>query len=103
MYHPAAGVRLDNKGVLRVQRTWGFYQSTTRDYNNVRRYNVRWHRDINAAINMLKLFTQLYHEGTVPEQFLRSTAKDQLHRPVALRYKYKLAKQRMRWWKSLFE
>ncbi len=45
MYHPAAGVRL-----LPV---------TTRDYNNVRRYNVRWHRDINAAINMLKLFTQL--------------------------------------------
>ncbi len=52
---------------------------------------------------MLMLFImQLYHEGTVPEPVVRSTPKDQLHRTVALRYKYKWdkTKQRLRRWTS---
>ena len=83
MYHPAAGVRRDRQGKLHVRRPFGFYQSSMPGYH------VRWHRDINAAINMVKLFRQQYHDGTVPEEFLRGTARDDLVNPESLRYKYR--------------
>lgn len=94
MYHPAAGVKIDRNGKKHLNRSWGFYQSTMPDYH------VRWHRDINAALNMLKLFRKLYHDGDVPEAFLRATPREQLTRPEALRYRYKwleLAKRHSRW------
>ena len=90
MYHPAAGVKADRHGVERVNRPWGFYQSSKPGHH------VRWHRDINAAINMLKLFRALYHDGDVPWQFWRSTKKEQLERPVSLRYNYRWLKPALR-------
>lgn len=99
MFHPASGVKRDRNGVLHVKRVWGLYQSSKPGHH------VRWDQDINASINMFKLFTQLYHEGTVPTPFLRATPKDQLERPVALRYKYKWDKaaHRLQRWTAASE
>lgn len=83
MFHPASGVRLDRNEVLRVRRVFGLYQSSLPGHH------VCWHRDINAAINMLKNFLSLYHDGFVPVEFLQSTPRDELLQPDSLRYAYR--------------
>lgn len=88
MYHPAAGVKVGSDGELHVNRPWGFYQASLSRTEWPTPHHVRYHRDINAAVNMLKLFRQLYHHGDRPVEFLHSTPKEDLLRPAALDYKY---------------
>jgi hypothetical protein len=98
MYHPAAGVKEGSDGKLHVNRPWGFYQATL---PGEAPQHVRYHRDINAAVNMLKLFRQLYHEGDVPLPFLQATPRTELLLPAALRYKYAQRRGSRRLWRTM--
>lgn len=83
LYNPVGGTYKDKQGVMRPRRVHGHMQASFPGFN------VRWNRDINAAINILKLFHALYKDGEVPWEFRRSTDKAELVSSPAARYKYK--------------
>lgn len=98
MYHPVNGVKKGRDKKRRINRLWGFYQASRR------KYHVRWHRDVNAAINMVMIFKSLHFRGCKPTPFLRSTKRGdaKLDVPHANGYRYARrddGKKRLkRWW-----
>ena len=82
MYNPPRGVYKDRKGVLRLRRVHGHMQCSFPGHS------VRWHRDVNAAINLLENFKHLYKHGELPLEFRRSTDRANLLRSPAADYKY---------------
>ena len=82
MYHPPGGVKKDRTGVERIRRVFGHKQCSFPGFS------VRWNRDINAAINILKAFIYLYEHGELPWEFRRSTDAASLVCCPAADYKY---------------
>jgi hypothetical protein len=82
MYNPPGAVKKDRKGVLRLRRVHGHMQCSFPGHS------VRWNRDINAAINILKNFHHLYVHGELPWEFRRSTDHTSLLRSPAADFSY---------------
>jgi len=86
-----ACVKLNKSGERCLVRPWGQKQSTSDAVlPNGQRYNMRWHRDVVAAVNMLRLFYHLLVDKRLPLAFHRSTDKDTLVKSRACRRVYQL-------------
>ena len=86
-----ACVKLDKNGERCIVRPWGQKQSTSDEVlPGGQRYNMRWHRDVVAAINILRLFYHLLVHKQLPTAFKRSTDKDTLVQSRACRRVYEL-------------
>ena len=83
LYNPVGSIVIDREGVKRIRRVYGLKQ------RSLPGDTVLWHRDINAAINILLTFLHFYHHGELPWEFRRSTDPTELVRPRAVDYHYK--------------